>query len=105
VTPDTDGNGARYPRPGAQADGVGFPLARAVMVIRLAAGAARGAVIGAHSGKDTGELSLRRGLAGGAGPAKMSSRNSMRVAGTSNWICATSRPRWAWRRSTAVPPR
>ena len=62
--PDTDENQARYPQPDTQADGVGFPLARVVVVICLATGAVLDAAIGAHSGKGTGELSLWRGLAG-----------------------------------------
>jgi hypothetical protein len=61
--PDTDENQARYPQPGTQADGVGFPLARVVVVICLATGAVLDAAIGAHSGKGSGELSLWRGLA------------------------------------------
>lgn len=60
--PDTDENQARYPQPNTQADGVGFPLARIVVVICLATGAALDAAIGAHSGKGTGELGLFRRL-------------------------------------------
>ena len=60
--PDTDENQARYPQPGTQAPGVGFPLARLVVVICLATGAALDAAIGAHSGKGSGELGLFRSL-------------------------------------------
>lgn len=60
--PDTEENQARYPQPGTQAPGVGFPLARLVVVICLATGAALDAAIGAHSGKGSGELGLFRGL-------------------------------------------
>lgn len=60
--PDTDENQARYPQPSSQAAGVGFPLARIVVVICLATGAALDAAIGAHSGKGTGELGLIRRL-------------------------------------------
>ncbi len=72
--PDTEQNRARNPQPGTQADGVAFPLARAVVVICLATGAATQAALGAYSGKGTGELSLWRGLAdvfepGGVMPA------------------------------------
>jgi hypothetical protein len=60
--PDTPENQERYPQPSSQAPGVGFPLARLVMVICLATGAALDAAIGPYSGKCTGELGLVRGL-------------------------------------------
>lgn len=56
--PDTEENQARYPQPSSQAAGVGFPLARIVVVICLATGAALDVAIGAHSGKGSGELGL-----------------------------------------------
>ena len=66
--PDTPGNQALYPQPNTQAPGVGFPLARLVMVICLATGAALDAAIGPHSGKGTGELALVRRLLAGFCP-------------------------------------
>jgi IS4 transposase len=60
--PDTPQNQACYPQPSTQAPGVGFPLARLVMVICLATGAALDMAVGPHSGKGTGELGLVRGL-------------------------------------------
>ena len=60
--PDTPENQERYPQPSTQAPGVGFPLARLVMVICLATGAALDMAVGPHSGKGTGELGLVRGL-------------------------------------------
>ena len=62
--PDTPENQAVYPQPGTQAIGVGFPLARRVMVICLATGAALDAAIGPHRGKGTGELGLVRQVLG-----------------------------------------
>ena len=58
--PDTADNQAVYPQPSTQAPGVGFPLARLVMVICLATGAALEAAIGPHQGKGSGELGLVR---------------------------------------------
>ena len=58
--PDTPENQAVYPQPGTQAIGVGFPLARRVMVVCLATGAALDAAIGPHQGKGGGELGLVR---------------------------------------------
>jgi hypothetical protein len=60
--PDTPENQAAYPQPSTQAAGVGFPLARLVLVICLATGAARDAALGPHSGKGSGELGLVRSL-------------------------------------------
>jgi hypothetical protein len=66
--PDTPKNQTMYPQPSTQAPGVGFPLARLVMVICLATGAALDAAIGPHRGKGTGELGLVRGLLEGFRP-------------------------------------
>ena len=66
--PDTPQNQAIYPQPSTQALGVGFPLARLVMVICLATGAALDVTIGPHSGKGSGELGLVRHLLEGFGP-------------------------------------
>ncbi len=66
--PDTQENQARYPQSSSQAPGVGFPLARLVVVICLATGAALDAAIGPHQGKGSGELSLVRRLLEGFRP-------------------------------------
>jgi hypothetical protein len=66
--PDTPQNQAVYPQPSTQAPGVGFPLARLVMVICLATGAALDAAIGPYSGKGSGELGLVRRLLEGFRP-------------------------------------
>ena len=66
--PDTPQNQAHYPQPSTQAPGVGFPLARLVLVVCLATGAALDAAIGPHQGKGSGELSLVRSLIGAFGP-------------------------------------
>lgn len=66
--PDTPENQAVYPQPGTQAVGVGFPLARLVMVICLATGAALDTAIGPHQGKGSGELGLVRRLLDGFNP-------------------------------------
>ena len=66
--PDTQQNQERYPQPNTQAPGVGFPLARLVMVICLATGAALDMAMGPHSGKGSGELGLVRRLLEGFCP-------------------------------------
>jgi hypothetical protein len=60
--PDTATNQAAYPQHTAQADGVGFPLARLVVVFCLASGAALEAALGRYQGKQAGETALLRGL-------------------------------------------
>ena len=66
--PDTPQNQAVYPQPSTQAAGVGFPLARLVMVTCLATGAALNTAIGPHQGKGSGELGLVRRLLDGFNP-------------------------------------
>jgi hypothetical protein len=66
--PDTPENQERYPQPSTQAPGVGFPLARLVMVICLATGAVLDMAVGPHNGKGSGELGLVRGLLAGFSP-------------------------------------
>ena len=59
---DTPESQAMYPQPSSQAAGVGFALARLVMVICLASGVALDAAIGSHQGKSSGEFGLVRRL-------------------------------------------
>lgn len=66
--PDTPQNQAMYPQPSTQASGVGFPLARLVVVICLATGAALDVAFGPYSGKGSGELGLVRRLLEGFRP-------------------------------------
>jgi hypothetical protein len=60
--PDTPANQDAYPQNPAQAAGIGFPLARLVVVFSLACGSVVDAALGRYQGKETGENSLLRGL-------------------------------------------
>jgi hypothetical protein len=60
--PDTPDNRAAYPPPRSQRPGVGFPIARVLVVFSLACATVLEAAMGPLSGKKTGELSLFRGL-------------------------------------------
>jgi hypothetical protein len=60
--PDTAENQAVYPQPNTQKDGVGFPIARIVVIIDYTTGAVINLAIGAYSGKETGEHALLRQL-------------------------------------------
>lgn len=66
--PDTPANQAAYPQPATQKPGLGFPLARLVVVFCLACGTALDAALGRYSGKQQGENSLLRTLGGALDP-------------------------------------
>ena len=63
--PDTPENQAAFPQARSQAVGVGFPIARACVVLSLATGAIHDLALGPYSGKQTGETALLRELLGG----------------------------------------
>jgi hypothetical protein len=60
--PDTEANQAEYPQQPGQKKGLGFPIARVVIVFSLAVGTVMDAAIGKYKGKQTGENSLFRTL-------------------------------------------
>jgi putative transposase len=60
--PDTPENQAAFPQPHVQRPGVGFPLARACVVLSLATAGVCDLAVGPYEGKQTGETALRRGL-------------------------------------------
>jgi hypothetical protein len=60
--PDTEANQQAYPQNPTQQPGLGFPIARLVVVFSLMCGAVLDAAIGPYQGKETGENSLLRTL-------------------------------------------
>lgn len=60
LMPDTARNQAAYPQPGSQAPGLGFPIARILVVFSLAVGTVLEAAMGRYQGKQTSELALLR---------------------------------------------
>src|SRR5262245_45701201 len=66
--PDTPANQAAYPQNATQARGLGFPIARLVVVFCLACGTVLDAALGRYQGKETGENALLRTLAGALRP-------------------------------------
>lgn len=60
--PDTPANQEVYPQQASQQEGLGFPVARMVVLMSLATAMLCGIAIGPYSGKQTGELALLRGL-------------------------------------------
>jgi putative transposase len=60
--PDTAENQAEYPQSTSQAEGLGFPIMRAVALCSLATGMVMGLACGPYAGKETGETALLRTL-------------------------------------------
>ena len=60
--PDTEENQEEYPQQASQEEGLGFPIARLVVLLSLATAMVCGMAIGPYSGKETGELALMRQL-------------------------------------------
>jgi Transposase DDE domain len=66
--PDTPENQAIYPQPPTQQPGVGFPLARVVVLLSLVTGACHDLAIAPYEGKGTGETTLLREMYGALKP-------------------------------------
>jgi hypothetical protein len=62
--PDTELNQAEYPQHATQEEGVGFPIARMVLLFSLATGMLGDMAMGPYQGKETGEPALFRELFG-----------------------------------------
>ncbi len=60
--PDTPENQEAYPQPTHQPQGLGFPLARVVVLLSLATGMLTDLAMGPYAGKETGETALLRQL-------------------------------------------
>jgi hypothetical protein len=60
--PDTAANQADYPQPATQEPGLGFPIARLVVLISLATAMIKDMALGPYAGKETGETALLRQL-------------------------------------------
>jgi Transposase DDE domain len=60
--PDSEENQKAFPQSTSQETGLGFPLARIVVLISLATGVVRDLALGPYEGKETGETALFRAL-------------------------------------------
>jgi len=58
--PDTPENQSVYPQPTTQKEGIGFPVARMVVLLSLASAMVCGMAMGPYAGKETGETALLR---------------------------------------------
>jgi hypothetical protein len=63
--PDTLENQEAYPQSGTQQEGLGFPVARVVVLLSLATGMLKDMAMGPYLGKETGETALLRQLLDG----------------------------------------
>ena len=63
--PDTPENQEAYPQLPLQQKGLGFPIARVVMLMSLATGMVKDMAMGPYTGKETGETALLRQLLSG----------------------------------------
>jgi hypothetical protein len=68
VMPDTAANQKAYPQADAQAPGLGFPIARVLVIFSLAVGTVLDAAVGPYQGKETSELALFRQIIDGFRP-------------------------------------
>jgi hypothetical protein len=66
--PDTPDNQAAFPQSNTQQEGVGFPIARMVVLLSLATAMVKGMAMGPYAGKETGETALLRELLARLGP-------------------------------------
>jgi hypothetical protein len=64
IMPDTEANQAEYPQSPSQKPGLGFPIARILMIISLAVGTVLEAAMGPYQGKQSSELGLFRQISG-----------------------------------------
>jgi hypothetical protein len=64
IMPDTQANQAEYPQSRRQKPGLGFPIARILLIISLAVGTVLEAAMGPYQGKQSGELGLFRQISG-----------------------------------------
>jgi putative transposase len=69
--PDTEKNQAEYPQMKSQEPGLGFPIARVVVLLSLATAMLQGMAIGPYTGKETGESALLRELFGRLRPGSV----------------------------------
>lgn len=60
--PDTEENQETFPQQSCQKEGLGFPIARMVVLLSLATAMVGGLAMGPYQGKETGELALLREL-------------------------------------------
>jgi hypothetical protein len=74
IMPDTEANQAEYPQSRSQKPGLGFPIARILVIISLAVGTVLDAAMGPYRGKQSSELGLYRQINGQPGDIALADR-------------------------------
>jgi Transposase DDE domain len=90
IMPDTEANQAEYPQSRSQKPGLGFPIARILVVISLAVGTVLEAAMGPYQGKETSELGLLRQISGALRPGDIALADRLFC---SYWVIVDSKAR------------
>jgi Transposase DDE domain len=90
IMPDTEANQAEYPQSRSQKPGLGFPIARILVIISLAVGTVLDAAMGPYRGKQSGELGLYRQICGQLQPGDIALGDRLFC---NYWVIADSRRR------------
>jgi len=90
VMPDTPRNQRAYPQADTQAPGLGFPIARILVVFSLAVGTVLEATVGPYQGKQTSELALLRQIISQFQPGDIALADRFFC---SYWVIAALQPR------------
>jgi len=90
IMPDTEANQAEYPQSRSQKPGLGFPIARILVVISLAVGTVLEAAMGPYQGKETSELGLLRQISGALRPGDIALADRLFC---SYWVITDSQAR------------
>lgn len=90
IMPDTEANQAEYPQSPSQKPGLGFPIARILLIISLAVGTVLDAAMGPYQGKQSSELGLFRQIKGQLQPGDIALADRLFC---SYWVIADSHQR------------
>ena len=100
IMPDTEANQAVYPQSRSQKPGLGFPIARILLIISLAVGTVLEAAMGPYQGKQSSELGLFRQISGQLQPGDIALADRFFC---NYWVIADSQRRRRRRRFPAAP--
>jgi hypothetical protein len=90
IMPDTEANQAEYPQSRSQKPGLGFPIARILVIISLAVGTVLDAAMGPYRGKQSSELGLYRQINGQLQPGDIALADRLFC---NYWVIADSQRR------------
>src|SRR5262245_11007475 len=94
--PDTPANQAAYPQSRAQQPGLGFPLARLVVLFSLAVGTVLDAALGRYQGKQPGETALFHTLRDHLQPRDRGGERWLVCRSDTNRLTEPAQRPWSW---------